>query len=65
MNAHAVTYPSLQRRLITQRRSRALFLVQNTQQVSTRTLILTEVTRAIVAATSVAVWCASLLLIAG
>jgi hypothetical protein len=65
MNAHAITYPSLQRRLITQRRSRALFLVRNTQQVNTRTLYLTEITRAIIAATSLIAWCASLLLIAG
>ena len=65
MNAHAITYPSLQRRLITQRRSRALFLVRTTQQVRTRTLLLTEIARAIIAATSLAAWCASLLLIAG
>jgi hypothetical protein len=65
MNAHAVTYPALQRRLITQRRSRALFLVRSTQQVRTRTLVLTEVARAVIAAASLVAWCASLLLIAG
>lgn len=65
MNAHAVTYPSLQRRLITQRRSRALFLVRTTQQVRTRKLLLTEVARAVVAGVALAAWCCSLLLIAG
>jgi hypothetical protein len=33
MNAYAVSYPSLQRRLIANRRSRALFLPRTTQQV--------------------------------
>ena len=65
MNAHAVTYPSLQRRLITQRRSRALFLIRTTQQVETRKLLLTEIGRAVVACVALAAWCGSLLLIAG
>jgi hypothetical protein len=65
MNAHAVTYPSLQRRLITQRRTRALFLVQTTQHVRTRKLYLTEVVRAAVAGLALTAWCISLLLIAG
>ena len=33
MNAHAISYPSLQRRLIADRRSRALFLPRTTQHV--------------------------------
>ena len=33
MNAHAISYPSLQRRLIAERRSRALFLPRTTQHV--------------------------------
>jgi hypothetical protein len=65
MNAHAVTYPSLQRRLITQRRARALFLVRTTQQVRTRRLLLAEVARALVAFVALAAWCGSLFLIAG
>ena len=65
MNAHAVTYPSLQRRLITHRRQRALFLVRTTQHVNTRRLLITEVARAAVAALALIAWSASLLLIAG
>jgi hypothetical protein len=65
MNAHAVTYPSLQRRLITQRRARALFVVRTTQQVRTRRLLLVEVARAVVALAALVAWCGSLLLIAG
>ena len=65
MNAHAVTYPSLQRRLSTQRRTRALFLVQTTQHVKTRQRYLTEVVRAAAAALALSAWCISLLLIAG
>ena len=65
MHAHAVTYPSLQRRLITQRRQRALFLVRATQQVRTKRLLLTEIARAAIAALALVAWSASLLLIAG
>jgi len=65
MNAHAVAHPSLQRRLITQRRSRALFLVRTTQQMRTRRLLAVEIARAVVAAIALAAWCCSLLLIAG
>ena len=65
MNAHAVAYPSLQRRLITQRRSRALFLVRTTQQMRTQKLLLVEVARALIASVALAAWCCSLLLIAG
>jgi hypothetical protein len=65
MNAHAVTYPSLQRRLITQRRQRALFLVRTTQHVNTKPVMLREAARAAVAALALAAWSVSLLLIAG
>ena len=65
MNAHAVTYPALQRRLITHRRQRALFLVRNTQHMRTRRLLLTEVARAATATLALLAWSVSLLLIAG
>jgi len=64
MNAHALTYPALQRRLISDRRSRALFLPRTTQHVRSRGT-LAEVARAVVALAALATWCASLLLIAG
>ena len=48
MNAHALTYPALRRRLVAQRRARALFLRPTTQHVETRTLA-REVGRAAVA----------------
>ena len=65
MNAHAIAYPSLQRRLMTQRRQRALFLVRTTQQVRTsRRLLLTEVARAAVSVIALVAWSVSLLLIA-
>jgi hypothetical protein len=65
MNAHAVTYPSLQRRLITERRQRALFLVRTTQHVKTKRLLFTEIARAAVAVLALVAWSVSLLLIAG
>jgi hypothetical protein len=55
MNAHAVSYPSLQRRLIAERRCRALFLRRTTQQVSSRVLA-REVARAAIALTGLAAW---------
>jgi hypothetical protein len=64
MNAHALTYPALQRRLISTRRSRALFLPCTTQHVRSRG-VLTELARAAVAVLALATWCVSLLLIAG
>jgi hypothetical protein len=65
MNAHALTYPSIQRRLITHRRSRALFLTRTTQQVRTRAALAREIGRAVLAVGALGAWCASLLLIAG
>jgi hypothetical protein len=64
MNAHAVSYPSLQRRLIAERRSRALFLPRTTQHVSSTRVLLREIARALIAVTGVALWAAALLLLA-
>ena len=64
MNAHTLTLPALQRRLISTRRSRALFLARTTQHVRSRD-VLVELVRAGVALAALATWCASLLLIAG
>jgi len=64
MNAHTLTLPALQRRLISTRRSRALFLPRTTQHVRSRD-VLVEIVRAGVALAALATWCASLLLIAG
>lgn len=64
MNAHVLTYPALQRRLISTRRSRALFLPRTTQHVRSRS-VLAEVARAAVALAALATWCVSLLLLAG
>jgi hypothetical protein len=64
MNAHAVSYPSLQRRLIADRRSRALFLPRTTQHLrSTRALFL-EIGRAAVALAAATAWALLLLLAA-
>jgi hypothetical protein len=65
MNAHAITYPSLQRRLVVHRRHRALFLPRTTQHVTTKRLYLREVARAAVAILALLAWSLSLLLIAG
>jgi hypothetical protein len=64
MNAHVLTYPALQRRLISTRRSRALFWPHSTQHVRSRGIVL-EVLRAAVALGALAAWCLALLLIAG
>jgi hypothetical protein len=63
MNAHAVSYPSLRRRLIAERRSRALFLRPTTQHLS-RTSLLREVMRAAIALVGVALWGAALVMLA-
>jgi hypothetical protein len=65
MHAHAVRYPSLQRRLITDRRQRALFLVRTTQHMRTKHVLATEVARAAIATLALVAWSVSLLLIAG
>lgn len=63
MHAFALTYPALQRRFISQRRSRALFLSRSTRRVTTTSLP-TELARAALALGGVVAWCAALLLIA-
>ena len=64
MNAHVLTYPALQRRLISARRSRALFLPRSTQHVRSRD-VRVELLRAAVALAALATWCVSVVLIAG
>jgi hypothetical protein len=65
MNAHVVSYPSLHRRLIAARRSRAFFLRRTTQHVSSRRAVVVEIARAAVALTAVVAWGALLVLVAG
>jgi hypothetical protein len=55
MNSHALSYPSQQRRLFAERRSRALFLRPSTQHLS-RASLLREVVRAAIALLGVALW---------
>jgi hypothetical protein len=72
MNAHAVSYPSLQRRLIAERRSRALFarrarppfLTRTTQHVGSARALSREIARAAVGLLGVALWALALLLLA-
>jgi len=61
MNAHAVSYPALQRRLIAERRARALFLPRTTQHVRSHS-IFTEIVRAATALAAATAWAALLLL---
>ena len=63
MNAYAVSYPSLQRRLIAKRRSRALFLPRTTQHVS-RASLPREVARAVLALAGIAAWTLAVFLLA-
>ena len=63
MNAHAVSYPSLRRRLIADRRSRALFLPRTTQHLRSRSLLV-EIGRAAVALAAATAWALLLLLAA-
>jgi hypothetical protein len=62
MNVHAISYPSLQRRLIAERRSRALFLPRTTQHLRSIALAV-EVARALVALTALAAWAALILIV--
>lgn len=63
MNAYAISYPSLQRRLIARRRSRALFLPRTTQHVR-RTSLPTEIFRAALGLAGVVAWAALVFLLA-
>jgi hypothetical protein len=62
MNSHTLSYPSLQRRLRAERRSRALFLFPTTQHLG-RMSLLREVVRAAIALLGVALWGAVLMLL--
>jgi hypothetical protein len=62
MNAYAVSYPSLRRRLIAQRRSRALFLGSTTQHL-VRASLLVEIARAAIGLAGIAAWGAALTLL--
>lgn len=64
MNAHAVSYPSLRRRLVAPRRSRPLFFTRDTQQVSSGRVLLREAARALVGVLGVALWGVALVLLA-
>jgi len=63
MNAHAASYPSLQRRLIAERRSRALFLPRTTQHVG-RTSLLREIARVAIALAGITAWATAMFLLA-
>ena len=63
MNPHAMSYPSLQRRLIAERRSRALFFSHTTQRVS-RISLLRETARAAIALAGIIAWAAAMFLLA-
>ena len=63
MNAYAISYPSLQRRLIARRRSRALFLSRTTQHVR-RASLPREIARAALGLTAIAAWAAVVFLLA-
>jgi hypothetical protein len=63
MNAHAVSYPSLRRRVIVERRSRALFFGASTQHVS-RSALCREIGRAAIGLVGIAAWAAALTLLA-
>ncbi|HEY2992194.1 MAG TPA: hypothetical protein VGM22_05235 [Methylomirabilota bacterium] len=63
MNAHAVSYPSLQRRLIADRRSRALFLPRTTQHLR-RHSVFVELARVATALAAATAWALLLLLAA-
>jgi hypothetical protein len=64
MNAHAISYPSLQRRLIADRRSRALFLSRTTQHLRSTRAVMVEIARATLALAALAAWAAVLLVLA-
>jgi hypothetical protein len=63
MNVYAISYPSLQRRLLARRRSRAFFLPRTTQQVG-RASVAREIARAGIALGGVAAWAVVMYLLA-
>ena len=64
MHAHSLTYFTLQRRLLSQRRSRAFFSPRTTQHLRTRDTTF-EIVRAAIALVGAAGWCGVLLVLAG
>jgi hypothetical protein len=64
MHAHSLTYSTLQRRLISQRRSRAFFSPRTTQHVRTHETAF-EIVRATVALAGAAAWGGVLVVLAG
>jgi hypothetical protein len=62
MNAHTLSYPALQRRLIADRRSRALFLPRTTQHLRRSSSLLREIGRAAIALAAATAWALLLLL---
>ena len=64
MHAHSLSYSTLQRRLISQRRSRAFFSPRTTQHLRTHDTTI-EIVRAVVALAGAAGWCGVLLVLAG
>jgi len=62
-NAYAISYPSLQRRLIARRRSRALFFAGTTQHVD-RASLPREIARAALGLAAIAAWATTVYLLA-
>ena len=60
--AYAISYPSLQRRLMARRRSRALFFADTTQHVD-RAPLRREIARAALALGGIAAWVATVYLL--
>jgi hypothetical protein len=63
MNTHTVSYPSLQRRLIAERRSHALFFSGTTQHVG-RISLLREIARAAIALAGITAWATAMFILA-
>lgn len=63
MNAHALTYPALRRRVVAQRRARAFFL-RSTAQHLERVSLAREVGRAAMTVAAATAWCAVVALLA-
>jgi hypothetical protein len=62
MNTYTVSYPSLQRRLIAERRSRALFFGKTTQRMDS-TSVRREVVRAALSLAGIVAWAALVVLL--
>jgi hypothetical protein len=64
MSTYTVSYPSLQRRLIAERRARALFFGKTTQRMD-RTSVRREVARAALSLVGIAAWATLVVLLGG